>query len=288
MSDDTGCAPERVNVFEWQRRMAASDLNPTRKLLCWSLSRYASRDGSNAHPGVARLMADCGIRSDKTVRSHLKVLTELGWIDRVFRGSSTGRKALSDEYALTAPAGSKRSWDRESKCYVDAENTGNPDENTGKTISNSGSEGYRPPRSPHLSDLHHSAKRPLPHEPQHDESEPTDPDDYADPFEFLYDQLVMEVGDLAPDEESTLRGMASEGRNYRLVENTVRDMIRVRLARRDVLRARTHNQLAPWMRPYADDGEPSALVYLPDYDSPDPCATVPMPREASYDDEPAF
>lgn len=65
------------------------------------LADYGNKDGSNCHPGVARLAADT-CASEKTVRRALSWLTENGWITITQRG----RRKLgeADVYRLTIPA----------------------------------------------------------------------------------------------------------------------------------------------------------------------------------------
>lgn len=96
--------PPRPYKFEWTDQIRRLPIKPPiRKLVALTLSTYANGDGSHAHPGEARLAADCGIKP-RSVREHLAVLRdELGVIQRVYRGSSAGRRRAADEYQLTMP-----------------------------------------------------------------------------------------------------------------------------------------------------------------------------------------
>jgi len=66
-----------------------------------TMASYANRDGSNAHPGVARLVKDL-MSSDKTVRRALASLIEAGWVTVSYRA----RRKLgeADVHCLSVPA----------------------------------------------------------------------------------------------------------------------------------------------------------------------------------------
>lgn len=65
------------------------------------LADYGNKDGTNCHPGIARL-ADDTCASEKTIRRALSWLTENGWVTITHRG----RRKLgeADVYRLTIPA----------------------------------------------------------------------------------------------------------------------------------------------------------------------------------------
>jgi Helix-turn-helix domain len=75
----------------------------SRKGLALALATYANKDGTNTHPGEARLAADCGI-NEQSVRRHLAALRDVGLIARTFRASTTGKINMADSYDLTIPA----------------------------------------------------------------------------------------------------------------------------------------------------------------------------------------
>ncbi len=96
-------APEPKGKFEWQRLVLTLDIPLATKAVALVLSVYASRDGSNCHPGNRRLAwALCADK--KTIRRHLAVLRdELRLIERTFYGQQAGRRGLSDCYQLVVP-----------------------------------------------------------------------------------------------------------------------------------------------------------------------------------------
>jgi DNA-binding transcriptional MocR family regulator len=94
--------PAPVPIFEWQRALRQRELPASVHHVGLTLSTYANRDGSRAHPSVARLERDTG-RSKRTVLRALKELRHRGLITRTFRRRQSGRLGLADEYQLTLP-----------------------------------------------------------------------------------------------------------------------------------------------------------------------------------------
>ncbi len=96
-------APVPTGKFAWQRLILSLDIPAATKGVALALSVYASRDGSNCHPGNRRLAwALCADK--KTIRRHLAVLRdELRLIERTFYGQQAGRRGLSDCYQLVVP-----------------------------------------------------------------------------------------------------------------------------------------------------------------------------------------
>jgi hypothetical protein len=72
----------------------------TRKLIAYTLATYANAIGTNAHPGVARLAADCGIQPG-AVKRHLGARRDAGLIFRTFAASTKGRKGMADSWDAT-------------------------------------------------------------------------------------------------------------------------------------------------------------------------------------------
>lgn len=93
----------RVGRFEWERSLRRLTIGRPRKTVALMLATYADADGSNAHPGLDRLAADCE-SDERTIRRNLTHLVELGLLVRTFSGSRAGRRQLADCYALTMPA----------------------------------------------------------------------------------------------------------------------------------------------------------------------------------------
>lgn len=214
MSDDTDRCPEAVNRFDWERRLLSAELPGHLKLMGLTLAVYANRDGTNAHPGVAHLMADCSILSDKTVRKHLADLAQRGWITRTFHGSNAGRQALADVYSLTSPMPAARKWSREEHRYFDLPSPVNGSLNTG-------SPDYRPPSTSHHDDAHHSASRPLAQKASQADDDMEDLLDRLDAWAVATYGRGLDIGN-----EQRARGMDEQGVPWKVIENTIRRDIR--------------------------------------------------------------
>jgi hypothetical protein len=96
----------RSMIQEWRARLADSDLPSTTKLvgLVWSLD--ANADGTNGHPGGARMASRCSL-SKRAVFEHLGNLADPsnGWLREEFHGSFKGKNkaAKASEYAAVIP-----------------------------------------------------------------------------------------------------------------------------------------------------------------------------------------
>ena len=152
--------PSPAWKFDWQRLILSLDIPTVTKAVALALSIYASKDGSNCHPGTRRL-AWAISADEKTVRRHLAVLRdELRLIERTFWGSHAGRRGLSDTYQLVIP------WDLAARVKIrdyepehrtpesadkQSENTGTPDSGTGTPDSGArtADTGVHPPGSNH-------------------------------------------------------------------------------------------------------------------------------------------
>jgi hypothetical protein len=94
--------PVVTTPLPWLRAVRRTKMPLARKGLALALATYANKDGTNAHPGEARLAADCGI-NEQSVRRHLAALRDAGLIVRTFRASTTGKRNMADSYDLTVP-----------------------------------------------------------------------------------------------------------------------------------------------------------------------------------------
>lgn len=221
-----GTQPAPVRRYLWERVLKKSAAGQTTRLVGLMLATYTNRDGTNAHPGVERLREDCQLGSDKTVRTHLAKLVDLGLIHRTFEAKASGRRDLADVYVLTKPAESVVVPEpREA-----VETTGNSIKSAPEPpVSGSPQERstYRAPEHPTNEVIdHHSAKRSLPASTRNGDR-PIDPDDYEDEHEWLRDTLSSEFDrDLAPDEEAVLYNWAAEGVNLKVIENKIRKLAR--------------------------------------------------------------
>lgn len=105
MGDEPDEAPIPVGRFEWEACLRRADLAPLTKLLAYTVAQYATtKSGANAHPGVSRLARVCRV-DEKTVKRHLTVLRETGFLLRAQEDHWRRRVALgiADTYQLTVP-----------------------------------------------------------------------------------------------------------------------------------------------------------------------------------------
>lgn len=100
---DRGAEQHPAKRYEWLRIVRRCRLGPTAKAVAVVLSTYSNLDGSNIFPGRLRLAAVLE-KSPSTVDRALKLLRDIGLIERVSEGSYYGRRAVADRYRLTIPS----------------------------------------------------------------------------------------------------------------------------------------------------------------------------------------
>ncbi|GAA3957234.1 hypothetical protein GCM10023085_44700 [Actinomadura viridis] len=99
-----GKAPEdRGFKFEWERKVAECRLGAATKSVAAWLSHHANSNGTNAHPGLRRLVHETEL-SERTVRRCLEQLREIGLIVRTLKGSTAAKRNFADAYDLAIPA----------------------------------------------------------------------------------------------------------------------------------------------------------------------------------------
>lgn len=96
-----------VDRYEWERIFRRCVLPQPVKSVGAYAAQYANRDGTRVYPGVARLAAVTCL-SERSVRDALELLRQLGLLTRTRKGSSLGRRALTDEHKLTRPVDLER------------------------------------------------------------------------------------------------------------------------------------------------------------------------------------
>lgn len=89
-----------INKFEYQKALRGLPMKP--QLVARVLADYADEHGRKAHPGIARLAADCCM-PESTVRKHLGWLQKNGYVVQESRGHNAGDVALASVYSLTLP-----------------------------------------------------------------------------------------------------------------------------------------------------------------------------------------
>jgi DNA-binding transcriptional ArsR family regulator len=95
-------ASNKVSRYEWERWLRRCVLPASTKLVGFVMATYAARDGSRIFPGVARLAATTGL-SERTVRTALGNLRDVGLIERVYPGGRRGQMAFADVHRLAVP-----------------------------------------------------------------------------------------------------------------------------------------------------------------------------------------
>lgn len=91
-----------VERHEWERIIRRVRMSSSAKHIGHVCAGYGNPDGTSIYPGAEKLAAVTGY-TEKTVRTGLKILRDLGLLERVREGRRAGRAALADEYRLTRP-----------------------------------------------------------------------------------------------------------------------------------------------------------------------------------------
>lgn len=173
------------------------------RLVAAAMLKYARADGTNAHPGRARLAEDLDL-SVNTVDRALRRLIDAGWLVRTQSGSTGPRRKWADVYQLTVPPGlvsdQSPSQRNQSPNGVD------------QSPQLWGPNCLYPSASIHLSDSTESG-------PPGGRDQPWD-GELLDPDEQL-EWLSDEIGAFEGYEESTVRGMLSSGSHGMAVLNTL-------------------------------------------------------------------
>lgn len=90
-----------VDRFTWERWIRRLILPSGVKYTALMAITYGDLDGSRVHPGVELLARVMNVGT-ASVKRHLRVLRELGLIERVKQGNRHNND--SDEYRITLPA----------------------------------------------------------------------------------------------------------------------------------------------------------------------------------------
>ncbi|MGV9672465.1 helix-turn-helix domain-containing protein [Gordonia sp. NPDC003504] len=81
-----------MTKLDWLRSLRGADLTPLQFRVLVILATYANADGSDARPGVDRLIRECQT-SRKSIQRSLRQLVEAGHIEVVSAGGGRGRAA---------------------------------------------------------------------------------------------------------------------------------------------------------------------------------------------------
>lgn len=88
--------------FSWERAVAASDLDPTSRHVAFTLGLHFSRAGDSCWPSMETLAAESGLNLS-TIKRHLTILREAGWLIVIPGGSPKGGTRTSNRYEAAIP-----------------------------------------------------------------------------------------------------------------------------------------------------------------------------------------
>ena len=90
-------------LFTWRSAICDSQLAPTTRHVAVTLSLYMNERGASAFPGARRLAHDSGL-GERTIREHLGILVEQGWLGIVEKGGLKGEERRANHYEARTPA----------------------------------------------------------------------------------------------------------------------------------------------------------------------------------------
>ena len=86
----------------WRNALNASTLEPTTKVVGMAIASHAYGSKDWGKPSYKTLKEETNIKTDKTIRAHTKLLSDLGWLNITKQKSPSGRY---NRYQLTLPVG---------------------------------------------------------------------------------------------------------------------------------------------------------------------------------------
>lgn len=89
-------------VLTWRGAIMDSDLAATTRYVALALSLYMGDRGDSAHPGPTRLSKDMAV-SLRTVKEHLGILVDQGWLVIVEKGGCRGERRRANDYRAAVP-----------------------------------------------------------------------------------------------------------------------------------------------------------------------------------------
>lgn len=92
-----------LDRFEWERLIRELDLTTPQKATAYALATYVNGDGSNAHPGIDKLMKATGASRSTVIRA-LTALESEGLIRMVSEGGKKGApRGFATVWELSVP-----------------------------------------------------------------------------------------------------------------------------------------------------------------------------------------
>jgi hypothetical protein len=97
--------PPPLDRFEWERLIRELQLPLAVKCTAYALATYVNGDGTNAHPGIDKLILATGSSKSTVIRT-LESLESMGFILAVSRGGEKGvPKGHATVWELSVPCG---------------------------------------------------------------------------------------------------------------------------------------------------------------------------------------
>lgn len=187
----------------WLTSLRGADLTHGEFRVLTILGTYSSGDGTNAHPGISRLAADC-VMTERHVQRVLRALVGKGAIRETALGGNAVRKGWASVYAVNLKGDI-----RDSKGDIPDSKGDIRDEEAASNVTPSGPY-IRSCRSGPIDQTLSSGEGPSP-------ATALDADDFAPIREWLEAQL----GDFDSFEESIALGMWGNGSNRIAILNKI-------------------------------------------------------------------
>lgn len=91
------------NKFSWERAICSSDLDGTTRHVAMTVGLHFSKAGDSCWPSLETLAREAGLDLS-TIKRHLYILREAGWLIVYPGGSPKGGKRTSNNYEAAIPA----------------------------------------------------------------------------------------------------------------------------------------------------------------------------------------
>ena len=91
------------NKFSWERAVVSSDLDGTSRFVALTVGLHFSKAGDSCWPSMETLAGESGLHLS-TVKRHLHILREAGWLIVISGGSPKGGTRTSNRYEAAIPS----------------------------------------------------------------------------------------------------------------------------------------------------------------------------------------
>lgn len=90
-----------MKIWSWRQAIELSDLEPSTKLLMYTLANYMNEHGDWCYPSMARLSKSTGL-TERSVYRHMKLAEEAGFVEKR-KKHSEGQLWAQNEYRALMP-----------------------------------------------------------------------------------------------------------------------------------------------------------------------------------------